>query len=77
MTSKKVNTPEKVDLDALASQLEDLIALCERLQAENLRLKSSQAQIQSTHGRLSDRTDLSRRKLEAMISRLKTLEAEL
>jgi cell division protein ZapB len=76
MTSKKVNT-EKVDLDVLASQLEELVGLCERLQAENLRLKSGQAQAQSAHGRLADRAELSRRKIEAMISRLKTLEAEL
>ena len=77
MTSKKVNTPEKLDMDALASQIEDLIELCERLQDENLRLKSKQAQLQSHHSRLIDRSDQSKRRIEAMISRLKTLEAEL
>lgn len=77
MTSKKINAPAKLDLDQLASRLEELIELCERLQAENLRLKAAQAQMQAAHGRLADRADLSRRKLEAMITRLKTLEAEL
>jgi len=77
MTSKKISAPEKIDLDHLVDQLEELIVLCERLQHENIRLKSKQTQLQSTHGRLSDRSETSRRKIEAMISRLKILETEL
>jgi len=77
MSSKKISGPDKVDLDSLVHQLEELITLCERLHDENTRLKSKQTQLQATHGRLADRSDSSRRKIEAMISRLKTLEAEL
>jgi cell division protein ZapB len=75
MTSKKINAI--LDLDVLTSQIEELIELCERLHEENLRLKAKQAQLQSHHSRLVDRHDQSRRKIEAMIARLKTLEAEL
>lgn len=77
MTSKKISLPEKLDLDMLAGQIEQLIGLCERLHEENHRLKSKHAQTHSHHSRLVDRSDHSRRRIEAMISRLKTLEAEL
>jgi cell division protein ZapB len=77
MTSKQINSPQKLDLDLLTLRIEELIKLCERLREENNRLKAAHAQLQVTQTRLTDKNDLSRAKIEAMISRLKTLEVEL
>lgn len=77
MTSKQINSPQTLDLDLLTLRIEELIKLCERLREENGRLKAAQAQLQATQVRLTDKNELSRAKLEAMIARLKTLEVEL
>ncbi len=77
MSTKKSKKNDQFDLEQLIQQLEELIALCERLQDENIRLRAKHVQLQSSHSRLADKNELSRRKLETMITRLKTLEAEL
>jgi len=77
MTAKQINSPQKLDLDLLTLRVEELIKLCERLREENARLKAAQTQLQAAHSRLADKNELSRAKLESMISRLKTLEVEL
>jgi cell division protein ZapB len=77
MTSKQVNSPQKLDLDLLTLRVEELIRLCERLREENNRLKAVQIQLQAAQTRLADKNELSRTKLESMIARLKTLEVEL
>jgi cell division protein ZapB len=77
MTSKQINSPQKLDLDLLTLRVEELIKLCERLREENNRLKAALTQAQSTQTRLADKNELSRARLESMITRLKTLEVEL
>jgi len=77
MTSKQINSPQKLDLDLLTLRIEELIKLCERLCEENNRLKAAQTQLQASQSRLADKNDLSRTRIEAMIARLKTLEVEL
>jgi cell division protein ZapB len=77
MTAKQINSPQKLDLDLLTLRIEELIKLCDRLREENTRLKATQTQLQAAQTRLADKNELSRTKLESMISRLKTLEVEL
>lgn len=77
MTSKQINSPQKLDLNLLTLRVEELIKLCERLREENSRLKAALTQTQSAQSRLADKNELSRAKLESMIARLKTLEVEL
>lgn len=77
MTSKRINAVEKLDLELLTSQLEELIALCERLQDENDRLRARQSQMEAQQARLLESNEFSRNKIETMISRLKVMEAEL
>jgi cell division protein ZapB len=77
MTSKQINSPQKLDLDLLTLRVEELIRLCDRLREENNRLKAVQIQLQAAQARLTDKNDLARAKLESMITRLKTLEVEL
>jgi len=77
MTSKQINSPQKLDLDLLALRVDELIRLCERLHEENNRLKAAQIQLRAAQSRLADKNELSRTRLESMIARLKTLEVEL
>ncbi len=77
MTSKHINATEKFDLDLLATQIEELIALCEQLQRENDELCARQAQMEARQTRLHENNEFSRRQIETMISRLKVLETEL
>lgn len=77
MTSKRINAVEAIDLDLLSAQIEELIAVCEKLQQENDRLRARQSQMEAAQARLSENNDFARRKIEAMVSRLKILETEL
>lgn len=77
MTSKKINAAQKLDVDLLTLRIEELIRLCERLSEENSRLKAALTQMQAAQAKLTDKNELSRSKIESMISRLKMLEVEL
>ena len=77
MTSKRINAVETIDLDLLGAQIEELIAVCEKLQQENDRLRARQSQMEAVHARLTENNEFTRRKIEAMVSRLKVLETEL
>lgn len=77
MTSKRINAVETIDLDLLGAQIEELIAVCEKLQQENNRLRARQSQMEAVHARLTENNEFTRRKIEAMVSRLKVLETEL
>jgi cell division protein ZapB len=77
MTSKRINAVEAIDLDLLSAQIEELIAICEKLQQENDRLRAKQSQMEAAHVRLTENNEFTRRKIEGMVSRLKVLETEL
>lgn len=77
MTSKRVNAAAALDLELLAVQIEELLGLCERLRQENERLRAQQSQMEKSQAQLAENNEFSRRKIEAMISRLKVLETEL
>jgi cell division protein ZapB len=63
-------------LQTLEAKLEQLIEQCERLGEENRQLKEKQADWQQERGRLIEKNELARTRVEAMISRLKSLEEE-
>lgn len=63
-------------LHQLEAKLDRLIALCERLAQENRALKEKEAEWQQERTRLIEKNDLARNRVEAMIARLKNLEAE-
>jgi len=58
----------------IAQKIDELIALCRELNRENQLLKSQQASWQREKQSLIDKNELARAKIEAMISRLRTLE---
>lgn len=60
----------------LESKLNQLIALCQRLDKENAALKAREATWQQEKLRLVEKNELARTRVEAMIKRLKSLESE-
>lgn len=77
MATKQARYAEQLDFDQLTARIEELIQLCERLQEENNRLRAQHAQLQSERTRLAEKNEVSRQKVEGMVSRLKSLEMEL
>ena len=63
-------------LQALEEKIDELVARCEALHAENQELKSKQRAWQEESVRLRDKNELARTRVDHMISRLKTLEQE-
>ncbi len=61
---------------SLARKIDDLILLCNQLDQENRRLKADAANWQQEREQLTKKTDMARDKVEAMITRLKALEAD-
>lgn len=71
-------TPENNEstLSTLESKLDALIAACERLSRENQHLQSQKSDWLRERTRLVEKNELARVRVEAMIARLKSLEAE-
>jgi len=63
-------------LDQLAARLDQLIRLCDRLHQENQALREKEASWTRERSRLIEKNELARNRVEAMIERLKSLEAE-
>ncbi|MCV6622273.1 TIGR02449 family protein [uncultured Pseudoteredinibacter sp.] len=63
------------DLKQLEEKLDLLIQRCHLLQQENDVLKQERQQWQSDKSRLIEKNELARTRVEAMIGRLKELEA--
>jgi len=68
------------DLDAelrrLESKIESLTVVCERLRGENQVLKSTLDKWMRERAQLSDKTEMAKSRVEAMISRLKSMGHE-
>lgn len=62
------------DLQRLEQQVDDLIRACAQLQQENRSLKHQQEHLMSERAALIEKTESARARVEAIISRLKSLE---
>jgi len=71
-------TPQNSEstLSTLESRLDALIKLCERLSRENRHLQNQKSDWLRERTRLIEKNELARVRVEAMITRLKSLEAE-
>lgn len=83
MTEQKTKIPGSTStlfthggLTALEAKLDRLLALCERLKQENHRLREQESGWLRERTRLIEKNELARTRVEAMISRLKSLETE-
>jgi cell division protein ZapB len=63
-------------LTALETKLDQLIALVERQQKENQQLREKESEWARERARLIEKNELARTRVEAMITRLKSLEQE-
>lgn len=64
----------KDSLEQLERRIDDLIAACRRLKAENLALQAGQQDLRRAHDVMKERTHRARTRIETVISRLKALE---
>lgn len=62
------------ELKNLEFRIDELIALCDRLQEENRLLRTKQSQLVNERARLLERNESAQSRVEAMILRLKTME---
>ena len=65
---------EETTTAALASRIDDLIALCATLARENQALLEAQAAWRVERARLNERNELAKSKIDAMIDRLRSLD---
>jgi cell division protein ZapB len=65
---------EEPDINKLTVKVAQLIDLCDRLQQQNQRLHVQEKSWKEERMQLIEKNDLARQKVEAMISRLKSLE---
>ena len=65
---------EETTTEALASRIDDLIALCAALARENKALQEEQAAWRAERARLIERNELAKSKIDAMIGRLRSLD---
>lgn len=63
-------------LKSLETKLERLIEQCDSLRRENRELKSRESDWQRERTRLMEKNELARTRVESMIDRLKSLEAD-
>ena len=61
-------------LRVLEQKIDELIALCDQLNGENRALKANNAAWQQERQDLMEKNELARTRVEAMISRLRTME---
>ena len=67
--------PAHPNLNALESQVDELIGICQRLRDENQALKNQQHNLLAERAQLIERSELARSRVEAMIARLKAMES--
>ena len=68
---------EEMDFSALETKVDELVALCDALVQENQKLREEQQAWHAERTRLTERNDLAKSKIDAMIDRLKTLDEAL
>ena len=74
MTKEKLPEPSEQAFVKLENRLNDLITACDRLKAENSTIKQENNTLHSERGQLMANRDKVRTQVEAMITRLKSLE---
>ena len=67
---------QEVDFNALEAKVDELVTLCENLMRENKELREERLSLREERSRLMEHNGQARSKIDAMISRLRTLEEE-
>lgn len=77
MAKQKKHLFDNTDMQHLESSLEDLLRLCETLQQENKGLRKDKIRLTSERTALIKKNEMSRRKMEGIVMRLKSMELEI
>ena len=64
----------RIDLQALEAQVDELIQTCEQLGDENRALRDQQSSLVAERASLIEKSELARSRVEAIIARLKAME---
>lgn len=65
------------DIQRLEVTVSELIDLCERMQQENSRLRNDNLRMKAESAAMIKRNDVSRKRMEAIVTRLKAMELEI
>ena len=71
---KRIEQAAEDGFKSLEQRIHELLQTCERLQSENKLLREQQHTLSSERSDLIEKNELVRAKVEAMISRLKSME---
>jgi cell division protein ZapB len=74
MTEKETQNSAELDLRKLEIRVEELIRACSYLKDENKSLRARQDNLVAERAALIEKTELARARVEAMITRLKSME---
>lgn len=74
MTTLETETTQPLDIQDLENKLDALIALYNAVKDENHSLKTKQEELVREKAKLIEKTSLARTRVEAMITRLKSME---
>ncbi len=75
MIEDEMKESTELDLRKLELQIEELIRACAYLKDENTSLRARQDSLVAERASLIEKTELARTRVEAMITRLKSMEA--
>ena len=75
MSDIETNDDAELDLKKLEARTEELIRTCNLLKEENSSLRTRQDSLVAERAALIEKTELARNRVEAMITRLKSMEA--
>ncbi|MEJ2061147.1 MAG: TIGR02449 family protein [Gammaproteobacteria bacterium] len=75
MSNERLNDIAEQELKRLEYRLNELIQTCERLKQENRLLREQQEQILAERSTLLDKQDEARRKVEKIITQLRSMES--
>ena len=75
MVNNESSDPVHADLRKLEVRIEELVRACALLKEENRSLKVRQESLMSERAELIKKTELARSRVEAIISRLKSMES--
>lgn len=65
------------ELEKLEQRINELVALCKQLREENRSLQRKQEQMNNERAQLIQRNELVRARVEAMVTRLKSMEQNI
>ncbi|MGD8911678.1 MAG: TIGR02449 family protein [Candidatus Thiodiazotropha sp.] len=74
MIEKETENLTELDLHKLETRVEELIRACSYLKDENKSLRARQDNLVAERAALIEKTELARARVEAMITRLKSME---